>query len=64
VDQYRDELSQRHLQTRRHLATATIVILLSGLLYILLNIATKGYFTMRLRLATIAIIAATIILLV
>jgi hypothetical protein len=64
VGQYRDELGQRHVQTRRHLATAAIVILLSGLLYILLNIATKGYFTMRLRLATIAIIAATIILLV
>jgi hypothetical protein len=64
VGEYRDELSQRHVQTRRHVATATIVILLSGLLYIVLNIATRGYFTMRLRLATIAIIAATIILLI
>ena len=64
LSQYRQELSGRHVQTRRHLATAAIVILLSGLLYILLNVATKGYFTMRLRLATIAIVAATIILLV
>jgi hypothetical protein len=64
VSQYRGELGQRHVQTRRHLATAAIVILLSCLLYILLNVATKGYFTMRLRLATVAIVAATIILLV
>ena len=63
VSHYRDGLSQQHMQTRRHVATAAIVILLSLLLYILLNIATKGYFTMRLRVATIAIVTATIILL-
>ncbi|HSZ56004.1 MAG TPA: hypothetical protein VK797_10105 [Tepidisphaeraceae bacterium] len=64
VNQYRTELSERQVKTRRHVATAAIVILLSGLLYILLNIATRGYFTMRLRLATIVIVTATIILLV
>lgn len=61
---YRAQLQSQHMQTGKHFAAGALVVLLTGLLYILLNIATKGYFTMRLRLAAAAIVTAVVILLV
>jgi hypothetical protein len=61
---YRAELRAQHARTGKHFAAGAAVVLLTGLLYILLNIATKGYFTLRLRLAAAAIVTAVIVLLV
>ena len=61
---YRAELSRQHASRPAGiLPPGRSSILLTGLLYILLNIATKGYFTLRLRLAAAAIVTAVIILL-
>lgn len=64
VDRYRSDLNVRHLQIRQRIAFATAAILATGLLYLLLNVMTKGYFTTRLRLAAATVIAAVAILLV
>lgn len=60
---YRDELNVRHIQFRRHLAAAAVISIGTALAYLLLNSITKGYFTMRLRLAAMLIVAAAVVIL-
>lgn len=64
VDHYRGELNMRHVQLRKHVAAAGIVTVLTALAYLLINSLTRGYFTLRLRLAAMAIVAATIVILI
>jgi len=58
------QLNARQLRLQKRLGIAGIVVFMSCLLYVLLNAATKGYFTVRLRVAAAAIgFAAVLILL-
>jgi hypothetical protein len=64
IDQYRQQIDNRHLQTRHRAAAAGFVIVATALLYTLLNSATKGYFTTRLRFAATIVVAAAMTLLI
>jgi hypothetical protein len=64
VEQYRHQIDARHLQLRRHAGIGGFVIAATAMLYLLLNSVTKGYFTFRLRLAAMFIVAAVLILIV
>ena len=64
VGHYRGELNMRHIQLRKHLAAVGVIAVFTALAYLLINSLTRGYFTLRLRLAAMAILAATIVLLI
>jgi len=64
VDRYRGELNMRHIQLRRHLAAAGVITVFTALAYLLINSLTRGYFTLRLRVAAMVVIAAAIVILV
>jgi hypothetical protein len=64
VDQYRHQGNVQHIQLRRRAGLGGFVIAATALLYLFLNSVTRGYFTFRLRLAAMVIVAAVLILIV
>jgi hypothetical protein len=64
VDQYRHQLNVQNLQLRRRAGLGGFAIAATALIYLVLNSVTRGYFTFRLRLVAMVIVAAVLILIV